>query len=227
MPREEKQELNRTVGEKLDVVCAECNRKTKHVVLASVDQTGSETYARGHHFSWGVSYQVIQCLGCETVSFRKATHDSESSFDRISEDEWEFRPDEELYPSRLAGRAGLVDVGLLPENVQRVYLETVKALNGHQPILAGIGLRALIEAICIEKGAAGTDLFGKIDSLLGLGVLTAEGAKILHKLRALGNQAAHEVKPHSDEHLGVAMDVVEHLLQGVYILPYLADRTFK
>jgi hypothetical protein len=227
MAREEKQDLNKTLGEKLNVACAECNRKTKHVVLASVDQTGSDTHAGRYHVSWGISYQVIQCLGCETVSFRKASHDSESSYELVAEDEWEFRPDEELYPGRLAGRAGLVDVGLLPDNVQRIYLEAVKALNSQQPILTGIGLRALIEAVCKEKGAVGSDLFAKIDNLVALGVLTAEGAKVLHKLRALGNEAAHEVKPHSDEHLGVAMDVVEHLLQGTYILPHHAGRTFK
>lgn len=51
-----------------------------------------------------------------------------------------------------------------------------------------------------------------------------EGAKILHSLRIMGNQAAHKVKPHSEEDLRTAFDVVEHLLQGVYVLPAKASR---
>jgi len=51
------------------------------------------------------------------------------------------------------------------------------------------------------------------------GVLTTEGAEILHSTRLLGNLAAHEVKAHSIEELSAAMDVAEHLLTSVYVLP--------
>ncbi|MRR37470.1 DUF4145 domain-containing protein, partial [bacterium] len=58
------------------------------------------------------------------------------------------------------------------------------------------------------------------------GLLTGDGAQILHRLRVLGNDAAHEVKPHTAEQLALAMDVVEHLLQGAYIFPGKARHTF-
>ena len=60
-----------------------------------------------------------------------------------------------------------------------------------------------------------------------MGVLTKDGAEILHSLRILGNIAAHEVTPHSDDQLAVAMNVVEHLLNGVYILPKAASHLPK
>lgn len=78
-----------------------------------------------------------------------------------------------------------------------------------------------------EKNAAGKDLFEKINGLVVAGVLTKDGADILHKLRVLGNKAAHEVKAHSATELNLATDVVEHLLKAVYILPFHAKRTFK
>lgn len=81
--------------------------------------------------------------------------------------------------------------------------------------------------VCKDKNAAGGDLFAKINSLVVLGVLTKDGANILHKLRTLGNNAAHEVKPHTPKELGLAFDVVDHLLLGVYILPEHAKQTFK
>ena len=100
-------------------------------------------------------------------------------------------------------------------------------MGNDQPVLAGVGVRALVETICDDKQAAGSSLANRIDSLVTLGVLTQDGATILHKIRTLGNSAAHEVKPHSTESLGVAMDVCEHLLEGVYVLPHHAKKAFK
>jgi hypothetical protein len=51
------------------------------------------------------------------------------------------------------------------------------------------------------------------------GAVAAAGAEILHGLRIMGNEAAHEVKPHVVNDLHVAMNVIEHALQGIYILP--------
>lgn len=78
-----------------------------------------------------------------------------------------------------------------------------------------------------ERNANGKDLFEKINDLATQGVLTKDGADILHKLRVLGNKAAHEVKPHSTEQLNLSMDVIEHLLLGVYIFPYHAKNKLK
>ena len=87
-------------------------------------------------------------------------------------------------------------------------------------------MRALIETICKEKGTAGKYLNNKIDDLVKKGFLTPVGAKTLHKIRTLGNDAAHEVKPHSEKQLSLAMDVAEHLLDEVYILPKQIDDEF-
>lgn len=53
------------------------------------------------------------------------------------------------------------------------------------------------------------------------------GAAILHKIRSLGNAAAHEVKPHSNKQLALAMDIIEHLLKDVYILPKQVETEFE
>jgi hypothetical protein len=43
----------------------------------------------------------------------------------------------------------------------------------------------------------------------------------------MGNDAAHEVKAHSEADLMTALDVVEYLLKGVYVLPRLAAKLPK
>jgi len=187
---------------------------------------GNNDVGNGYEVQWAVNHQVVQCLGCDTISFRKASHNSEDCI-QVGPDEWEVDIYEELFPNRKEGRVPVKDVELLPTDVERIYSETLKALNGDQPVLSGIGIRALIETISKERNASGKDLMEKINDLVVQGVLTKDGADIFHKLRVLGNKAAHEVKPHSRDQLNLALDVVEHLLQGVYILLHHAKRKFK
>jgi len=134
---------------------------------------------------------------------------------------------EDIFPNPEEGRVSVEDANLLPPNLKRIYDETLKSLNSNQPVLTGIGIRAIVETVCKDKIAVGTDLFCKINGLVAQGVLTKDGAGILHKLRTLGNEAAHEVKPHDNVQLGLAFDVIDHLLQGVYILPIHAKEKFK
>lgn len=57
-------------------------------------------------------------------------------------------------------------------------------------------------------------------------MLTQSGALIVHQIRALGNKAAHEVVAHSTEELQLALDVIDNLLQAVYVLPQRASNIF-
>lgn len=216
--------INASVGNTLWLPCSKCHGKTCHKVLASVDKEGKHDYpSHDYEIHFETKYQVVECQGCTSISFRKNETDSEEMLEDESGN-WIPVDHEELYPSRVAGRHKLDQASLLPREVENIYNETHFALCNRQQILAGIGLRALVETICKEKQAPGKDLEKKIDSLIDLGVLTPDGAEILHSLRILGNVAAHEVKPHSEQTLGIAMDVVEHLLQGVYILPAVAEK---
>jgi len=227
MSSSEELKLNETKDKKLLVSCGECKRKTNHVVLVSADLSGTDELGHEYEVHWSSNHQIIQCQGCDTISFRKANQNSQDSPIQIGPDEWEEDIYEELYPNRNEGRVPIKDVHLLPTDIERIYAETLKAMNGDQPVLSGIGIRALIETTSKERNANGKDLMEKINDLVTQGVLTKDGADILHKLRVLGNKAAHEVKPHSTDQLSLAMDVIEHLLQGVYILPYHAKRKFK
>lgn len=219
----EKRTPNRSVGETVKVPCFVCKGETRHDVVASSDIDGEQWFGKSC-FDYCNQYQIIMCKGCETTSFRICSTDSED-FDEDPETGY-LIPNQRivLYPNRTEGRAPIKDSHLLPPKIQRIYEESLIAINNQQPVLAGIGIRAIVETICKNKKSPGNSLYAQINDLVGLGVLTNDGAKILHKLRTLGNKAAHEVKPHDADMLGLAMDVCDHLLQGVYILPKLAKK---
>lgn len=215
--------LNKTKGDEVIVPCAKCSGRTAHEVVVSIDQSGEDT---DYDVQWMQHYQIIRCKGCKLISFRDASSQSDE-YVQVGEDEWESRIYEKLYPSRVEGRKDLGnDARYLPPDTDRVYQETLQALNNNSPILAGIGLRALVETVCKEKNASGKNLLEKIDDLANQRVLTPVGAGILHKIRTLGNAAAHEVKPHSETQLALGMNIVEHMLKDVYILQKLVDAEF-
>lgn len=209
-----------TTGNKIRATCTACRNVTNHVVTRSVDLSGSDEEAG---VSYETSYQIIECQGCNGVSYRTVSWDSESM---------DYDPDqpvtrEQQFPDPKIGRAPVWGNFVIPLQLERVYVETVKALNEGQLVLCGMGVRAVVESIVKDQKASGKLLSDQIDSLAKQGMLTTSGAAILHQVRALGNEAAHEVVAHGKDELSLALDVIDNLLQAVYILPTQASSTFE
>ena len=59
------------------LACKECSRETLHSIVCSFDESGSEDCGGGNSVDWHCKNQIIQCLGCETVSFRTVSTFSE------------------------------------------------------------------------------------------------------------------------------------------------------
>lgn len=229
-----KQHMNITVTPKLgcatdpeqSVECTKCSGKTSHTALATVDIIGREGDSN-YSFDWHTGHQLTQCLGCKSISYRIVSSNSEDYY-HDERGNIVHPESEKLYPPRITGVKGLGDEAIyLPQKVRQIYEETLSALSVNAPVLAAMGLRALVETVCKEKEAVGGDLFKKIDSLVEKRVLTPVGATILHKIRTIGNAAAHEVKPHSERQLSLALDIVEHLLKDVFILPKQVEAEFE
>ncbi len=215
-------QFNASRGDEIRIACSECDNVTKHEVVSSVD-VKERTYdlVDGGTISW-TRHQIVRCVGCEAYGFRRFYVNTEAF--SVGDDEPLLISSEEVYPPRLVGRKKLGDSQELPFKVRLIYNETYKCLVQEMPILAAVGIRGLVEAICQEQKAPGDNLKQKVEGLVGLGVLTRSGADILHKLRLLGNESAHEMKRHHLWRLGIAFDVAEHVLQAVYLLPEKAEK---
>ncbi|MFK5979381.1 MAG: DUF4145 domain-containing protein [Rhizobiaceae bacterium] len=212
---------NESVGKTHKFACVgSCNNSTNHEVIKSIQTSGVTEY----HSHWYVNYEIVKCLGCENVSFREESSNS---------DEYYGETDicvvkELLYPKRESGRTKLAWYSMyLPIELRDIYAETDAAMDNKLLILAGVGMRAILETVCKDQKAVGKDLYIKIDGLVKVGVLTTNGAKILHNVRAIGNVSAHEVKPQPQDQLDLAWEVIINLLNSVYILPKRASQVFK
>jgi hypothetical protein len=202
---------------KVTALCNSCKRVTNHVVLAEYKNRGSTSE---DDIQWWATYQIIQCSGCDDISF-KITSSCTEDYDSIT---GKFDETVVLYPDRTNGREPIDGYDEFPIKTKRIYLETLKALNNQTPLLAAIGLRAIIESICLEKETKSDNLRGGIDELADLGLLSKKQAEFLHAHRFMGNEAAHEIVAPKPQHLIAAFDIAETLLKTIYILPNIADQ---
>lgn len=203
---------------KVTALCNSCERVTNHNVLAEYKNSGDTGDVQ-----WWATYQIIQCLGCDEISFRIFSSHTED-LDPIT-----GRPNViiELYPNRTIGQEPINNYEEFPAKTKRIYLETLKALNNQIPLFAAIGLRAIIESICLEQKTKSNNLRGSIDELADLGLLSKKQAEFLHAHRFMGNEAAHEIVAPKPQHLIAALDIAETLLKTIYILPSVAEQLKK
>ena len=198
------------------IICPKCNTSTIHNITHEVEQTG---WIGDPDIKWWLKSQIVTCRGCETVSFRQVSWNNEDrDFETGRPEEYE-----ELFPPRVA-RVPIKDAPYLPTPIKEIYFETLKVADSGSPILASGGIRAVVEAICIDKSSKGRNLKEKIDALVTQGYLSRNQADFLHGLRFMGNAALHEIKPPEEEAIESALEIIDALLVTIYILPKKAKK---
>lgn len=147
--------------------CNHCIKDTNHKVL----YTETDSY-RSDEISCDTQYMIIKCLGCDNISFRKDYNDDTMpSFDPYGEPNNIIT----IYPERTQV-IGLKEIEL-PRKIRTIYRETIKAINSNCLLLAAVGFRAVIEAICAEKEVGDTNLEDKINKLRDGGFITNDNSK--------------------------------------------------
>lgn len=193
--------------------CRNCKGLRNHKLIHEVKTKGGDD---NDYFQWIRKYSIIECLGCESVSFLEVYGDTEMI--ALNEDgEPDYYFDNYIYPLYLEESEELEHVHYIPASIKVIYRETISAFKTNSFILTAGGLRAIIEAICnhlkIKKG----NLADRIDLLHNKGYLTLSESKRLHSIRFLGNDALHEIEMPKKDHLFILLDIVNHLLSNLFI----------
>ncbi len=235
----EKYEENKTKGNVIQALCIQCKRDTRHQVIQSLDYSASNDYGGDFSFDWVSNYQIIQCQGCMTTTFRQVNWFSEDVH-QIWDDEWEDGSTELLFPKRTKFTLSIKDFWNVPSNLRRIYRETIDCFNNDAFTLSAAGLRALVEGLCAELNVKdgtkeiikndGTketkrinNLEGKIAGLYEKGYLTQQHSDVLHEHRYLGNKAVHELAQPARDQLALAIEIIEHIFESVYEIPQKAQ----
>ena len=200
----------------MPIYCGSCRRKTNHHVL----HRASEDAGPNCDYYWASTHYFAQCAGCNAYCY---------AIETVTEDDWNTRTGEaesawRVFPTPVDGRHVMENSHELPFEVACVYREVIDAINGKLSLLAAMGLRALIEAICIERNVTGNNLMERITGLASNGVLSRRDAEILHQIRFLGNSAAHEIRIAPPGEILAAFEIGESMLKSIYVVPHLANQ---
>lgn len=231
---------NKAKGQIVQEHCGQCGRSTRHMVMGSYDYSGSEDYDGGSFsIDWSSSHQVIQCQGCMASSFRQVNWFSED-MQQIGPDEYDNGERITLYPKRSNNTRAIKEYWEVPNNLRRIYRESIDCFNNDSFTLTAAGLRSLIEGLCAVLGITdgpkeiakkdGTkeikrfsNLEAKISGLHEKGFLTEKSASVLHEHRFMGNDAVHELAHPSRDELALAIEIIEHTFDAIFEIPAKGD----
>ena len=206
-----------SVSENKRIFCNKCGNETNHILQAEYHTDYPNENPDGSYaFVERLGYRFWVCAGCGT-----GTLEEYYVFD-INND-YDSRPMVTYYPERTQVHIEAKTFKKLPGRLTDIYREILRAYNGTLRVLCALGIRALLEGICADKGISGDNLKTKIDNMIDI-PLPENIVQNLHSLRFIGNDAAHELEAPSGDELKLAISICEDLLNYVYELDYKASQ---
>ncbi|MFJ8220766.1 DUF4145 domain-containing protein [Bacillus cereus] len=210
-------------------------------------QTDSD-FEEWEHLSFKDEYYIVSCMGCDRIAFLNIYGD-ESMFTPTGPNwnDREYIQDYKIYPEapisedmKFYKYDSPYKFKNLPVFIGNLRKEVITAFEEDMGLLCGMGIRMLVEAICKEKGITQTQvmkkckpvtesdgtpkmrnlsLFEKIETLKDRNIIDEAQKQVLHQVRNMGNDTAHEIKTHGVRILKQALHVVEFILYNIYELP--------
>ena len=192
------------LGTHRKLYCNKCKGETHHELKAVHPRDYYETQGQPPNeelvFWEKFECRFWVCCGCDVATLEEA-YTNIGMIDPHTDDQvWESI----LYPKRATGDLSQKRFRQLSKKLSAIYREVVESFNGDLNISCTIGLRALLEGICADKGVTGKDLYHKIDGLQAH--LPSNIVESLHSFRFMGNVAAHELQAPQRNELQLAIE---------------------
>ncbi|MBP9993474.1 MAG: DUF4145 domain-containing protein [bacterium] len=196
--------------------CPVCKHRTHHEVLGVGNNVSPD-----EEYFYNETYRVVKCCGCDHVSFDLEVVE-EGNVEYDQEGYETLVPVHTSYPVK-ENSVEPISSWEMPSLIQRAYKESVEALNNGSFLLASIGFRATVEALCIENGLDKGTLNTKINKLRDKGIITAADCERLHEARFMGNESAHQIEKPDRQHVLIVLEVINNILNNLYVI----DKKFK
>jgi hypothetical protein len=199
--------------------CNDCLQETRHFLLFTKTQDFTQLDPDGGpHYIEQFRWSLLECCGCESISLkREYTHSS------LEEPEVDFFPPS---ASRKIPRWAMLTLcfkqgGAIYGLLQEVY----SSLHAGHYRLAAMGTRALIEAVLMDALKNEDQGFPeKLDMVQERGLLSRQDRQILEAAIEAGHGAAHRAYAPRAEDVNKIIDIVEHLLESLYVLGPVGEK---
>lgn len=197
------------------IVKAHCNRclgDTNHELLRKEKTSWcqDDPAKPGYDLSGSDTYEMLKCIGCDTVALRHTSWFSEDHDSTVR-----------YYPPAVSRQEPewLTDLyNLLPSKFMHDLLEEVYvALHNDSRRLATMGVRALLDHVMTDKVGDNGSFKANISEFEKQGYIAARQRKMLEVVLEAGHAVMHRSYQPSKEDLEAALSITENLIQSIYI----------
>ncbi|CAE6907888.1 hypothetical protein ACOMICROBIO_LKFPLAJE_01856 [Vibrio sp. B1FIG11] len=200
--------------------CNTCKIPTNHEVVDSRDRQFEEEYEyeKGKIITtwwehW--EYSMLVCLGCDTATLEtKYTNPELYDDDENRLYEYTYLPRRERQFDRTPKQFLHLD-----EKLARIYDEIIKSYQNGLNTVAVMGIRALLEGICVHEGIddkIAFNLAGKLKHLEKHSSIPHQIVEGLTSIKSFGDDAAHRLVSLHEADIELSIDLLEALLTSLY-----------
>jgi hypothetical protein len=191
------------------------------VVIAAKEQHYDEH--DGEHLSYWekTTYEMLECRGCENITLRSTYIWSAEPGETIT-----YFPPAVTRP-RPQWLSQFAFFRFKPENLYSLFGEVYGALHAGSTGIAMMGARALIDMVILDKVGDHRTFKEGLDGMVAGGFISGTNRDYLLAAVDAGNAAAHRGYRPEDQDVSRVMDIVENLVETVYVLKSQAGSLLK
>ncbi|WP_435308835.1 DUF4145 domain-containing protein [Sebaldella termitidis] len=196
------------------IYCNCCKQETNHTQVRNFEHTEVSKIDDDEEMevAWQIYWYMWQCMGCNDIVIENVVYFNGFDLEGSGKRTMSF-----FYPERRKKMLLRKEYIKIPDQIRNIYDEIIEAFNNSCYLLCSIGLRTLLEAVCVDKGIVSGNLMNKIDNST---FITDNIKKNLHGIRYLGNDATHDFISPKKEDLELTIKILEDILNTVYDLDY-------
>jgi hypothetical protein len=201
------------------IYCNTCKGETNQDIKSTHDQSYYEEYEdHGQNFLGyyeETEYRFLVCRGCDTATLEEkwtAAGMRDQNGDNIYS--YNYHPKRKNLGEREIKKFHHVD-----KKLYETYKEIISAFQQGLRIVTAMGVRALLEGICVLEGINDQDAWGlakKIDKLKEVSNIPISIIDGLKGIKFVGDDAAHRLKACDKQSLSSAIDLLESLMIHMY-----------
>ena len=138
------------------------------------------------------------------------------------------------YPERTIKKRDIKHFQHIDSKLNDAYKEIIRAHRQGLEIVSAMGVRALLEGICVSEGIDDDKAWGlnkKIDALQSSNKIPSSIVDGLKGIKFIGDDAAHRLAPSGKNSIDLSIDLLEalltHLYEAKFDLEHKAERVKK
>lgn len=205
--------------DRVKIYCNTCKGETNHDVKSTHDQSYHEEFEdHGQRFLGyyeQTEFRFLICRGCDSATLQEKWTCS-GMHDHNGDDiySYNYHPKRKNLGEREAKKFHHVD-----KKLNDSYKEIITAFQQGLGIVTAMGVRALLEGICVIEGIDDSVAWGlakKIEKLKDAPNIPDSIIDGLNGLKFIGDDAAHRLNATDKHTLSLSIDLLESLLTHLY-----------